>query len=54
MRTLLGSFGFGAVACFIFIAGGAYEANSGPERAVQRGWFEHQGKIYRVVPAEVR
>ncbi|WP_020184798.1 hypothetical protein [Methylopila sp. 73B] len=21
---------------------------------VQRGWFEHQGKVYRVVPAEVR
>ncbi len=22
--------------------------------AVKRGWFEHRGKIYRVVPAEVR
>lgn len=45
---------FGAIIGVLVMAaiGSAYTLH--PPNVIERGWFSHDGAVYRVVPAEVR
>ena len=46
--------GWIALAVLIFGVLGAKNPDKVRADVAERGWFEHQGKVFRVVPAEVR